>query len=150
MREFRILGLLIILQFTLTTVHHLYGEFFLYKDGVRLHVVFMAPIALLLTFAPLWLHRSSSFGRGMFIFWCTLLWALGIGFFEGFWNHIVVNSVYALGLTDSFSHIFYRAVPGDLVFEITGIAQFFVACALLIYSVLYIKKIRGSREMEIT
>ena len=82
----RTLVLLVLLQAALTVIHHLYGEFVLYQDGVRLHIVFAVPLALLLTFAPLWLHRNR-FGLQMFVVWSILIWVAGIGFYEGLWNH---------------------------------------------------------------
>ena len=126
MKNNRTLIILVSLQCLLTIVHHLYGEFFLYQDGVRLHIVLFAPPALLLTLAPLKLHPNT-FGRSMFIFWSMLLWVFVIGLFEGGWNHPVVDVLSLLNLTEKFSWAFIRAVPGNLIFEITGISQFFLS-----------------------
>lgn len=129
MKVNRMLVALILIQFTLTIGHHLYGEFFLYKDGVRLHIAVLAPLALMLTFAPLWIHRNS-FGVNMHVFWTLLVWVFGIGIYEGLWNHVTLNVFTILNLSEFFSLAFIRTNPGDFVFELTGAAQFIVACML--------------------
>ena len=133
MKVSRVLILLVLLQALLTTVHHLYGEFALYKDGVRLHIVMAVPLALLLTFAPLWIHRNE-FGLRMFTAWTVLFWVLGIGLYEGLWNHLVLDILVLFNLNEKLSWAFVRSIPGDLVFEITGIAQFLVGCGVF-YSI---------------
>lgn len=125
----KFLYLMILLQCILTVLHHLYGEFFLYRDGLRLHAAIFAPFALLLTFAPLRLHRNI-FGWRMFIFWTTAIWILALGVFEGFWNHILLGLVAAAGMTDVYGFAFIRSTPGNFIFELTGAAQFFLACVL--------------------
>lgn len=121
---------LLFAQCALTIIHHLYGEFFLYQDGVRLHAAIFAPFALLLTFAPLWLHPGS-FGWRMFTMWSIVFWVIAIGVIEGFWNHVVVDVLYLLDLTEIFSFAFFRATPGDFLFEFTGVAQLLVAGCIL-------------------
>ncbi|GAA6141880.1 hypothetical protein [Hydrogenophaga sp. 5NK40-0174] len=130
MKYGRALSALVLVQFALTVIHHLYGEFFLYQDGTRLHIAIFAPLALLLTFAPLWLHKSKT-GTVMFTVWSVLLWVLLVGVYEGFWNHAALNVVSLLGLDNGMSWAFVRLTPGDAIFESTGAAQFVVACALL-------------------
>lgn len=124
------LSITILLQCILTIVHHLYGEFVLYGDGTRLHAALLAPFALLLTFAPLKLHRNN-YGLRMFLFWTVSIWVLALGVFEGFWNHIALWFVTATGMTDVYSFAFVRSIPGDLVFELTGAAQFVITCVLV-------------------
>jgi len=130
MQNIRVLFFLVLLQALLTVVHHLYGEFALYRDGVRLHIVIAVPLALLLTFAPLWIHENRV-GLRMFTIWTVLFWVVGIGVYEGLWNHLVLDILVLLNLNEVYSWAFIRSIPGDLVFEITGIAQFFVGCVLM-------------------
>jgi len=122
---------LLLAQCLLTITHHLYGEFILYQDGVRLHAVMVAPMLLLLTFAPLRLHPGPV-GWRLFTVWTLLIWVIGLGLFEGFWNHVVVDLLAIFDLGDTFSFAFIRSIPGDFLFELTGITQFAFAVGIVV------------------
>lgn len=126
-KVFSAVGLLV-----LTSVHHAYGAL-LYHTAWRFHVVLIAmPMAAVIMLLARSGNSTLRAGAAALI---LVFPVLLIGIFEGGYNHLVKNIVYfAAGSARAramFPPPMYE-LPGDLLFEITGIAQFlFVPFAAL-------------------
>ena len=117
----------------LTTVHHFYGAI-IYHTPWREHAAIVAVVTVLVSTASFRVHRSQADERaGMIAFWVfvaiTLLVAvLGIGIFEGGYNHTLKNILYfTTGDAALMKRLFpppTYEMPNDAFFEITGVLQF--------------------------
>ena len=117
----------------LTTVQHLYGAI-IYHTAWRHHAAIVAVITVLVAAGSLRVHRSRTSERaGKIAFWIfvivTLLIAvLGIGLFEGGYNHTLKNILYfTTGDAALMQRLFpppTYEMPNDTFFEITGVLQF--------------------------
>jgi hypothetical protein len=112
-----------------TSVHHVYGAL-RYATPWRLHVLFLAiPAILAIVASRRRLLRSEADVAARWIFGLTTLVVpvLGIGAFEGLYNHIVKDLLYICGAPTSFlTHLFpppTYEMPNDVFFETTGVAQ---------------------------
>jgi hypothetical protein len=116
----------------LTSVHHAYGAY-IYDTPWRLHVVIVSVLAAVaiigLSFA---LGKRSSNVAGGIAFWAFTLVTfvipvVGIGLFEGGYNHAVKVAFYLAGASPALMHqLFPPSVyetPNDLFFEVTGMLQ---------------------------
>lgn len=122
------LGLLL-----LTSVHHALGAL-LYAAPFRLHVVAVAlPLAALIA----WLmqaarHRIHTDGSGHGVLLASLamvfLAILGIGVFEGGYNHVLKDILFFMGVTPHTMATLFPPpayeMPDNFLFEATGILQF--------------------------
>jgi hypothetical protein len=116
----------------LTSFHHAYGAW-LYSTPWRLHAVFVAVPLLALQLAPLWWSRRRARPdvRTRVARWVVasvlLLLVVPLGLFEGGYNHAIKNLVFftrgAQVALQWFPPPTYE-LPNDLLFELTGIAQF--------------------------
>ncbi len=118
----------------LTTVHHVYGAF-IYHTPWRDHAAIVALVAVLVSAAAFHIHRSPAISKraGKITFWIfvvvTLLIAVvGIGVFEGGYNHTLKNLLYfTTGDAALMQRLFpppTYELPNDAFFEITGVLQF--------------------------
>lgn len=127
----------------LTFIHHVYGAF-IYDEPFRLHVaIFAIPaiIVLLATYAGF--HRAKRLSSGKVLFTIFLVVAIvcpfvAIGLYEGGYNHVVKNILYFAGVSKDILDQMYPSIyelPNDIIFELTGLSQFFtgVACGVAIY-----------------
>ncbi|UTV41927.1 hypothetical protein MYG64_36345 (plasmid) [Ensifer adhaerens] len=121
-----------LLLLVLTSVHHAYGAY-IYNTPWRLHIVHLAvPVAILVVGA---LFVGASKDRtflGRVAYWLAAIVILAfpvaiIGFWEGGWNHVLKNVLY-FGFGEPAARLMFPAplyrLPDDLIFELTGIAQF--------------------------
>jgi len=111
----------------LTILHHAYGAA-IYGTPWRLHVAFVAvPVAGAILIASQ--SRGASWQRiaGILI---LIFPVLLIGLIEGGYNHLLKNIVYftrgAAATRSLFPSSLYE-LPDNLLFEVTGVAQFFLA-----------------------
>jgi peroxiredoxin len=120
----------------LTIGHHLYGAS-VYDTPWRAHVAHHAMVGIILilvTVVIAWKWNGTRIGReALWLFTVvTVLFPIAwIGLFEGGYNHVVKNALYFGGLSRErllalFPPPRYE-LPNDLVFEVTGVLQFFVA-----------------------
>jgi hypothetical protein len=122
--------------FLLTAFHHYYGSL-VYHTPWREHVVFGGGIVLLLCW--LFLEGYLRYKRKGFLtvyLWLNgLVFGIGIGIFEGFYNHMLKNILFYAGLNRHAWRILYPAptyeIPDNLTFELSGILQFFVGLLLI-------------------
>ncbi|HEX3252965.1 MAG TPA: hypothetical protein VHS05_26225 [Pyrinomonadaceae bacterium] len=130
--EFRALWWAIALM-ALTTVHHLYGAV-IYQTPWRHHAALVATGTVLVSVASFRIHRSMASQRtGQIAFWIfvilsMLIAVLGVGLFEGGYNHTLKNILYftthdAALMQRLFPPPTYE-MPNDAFFEITGVLQF--------------------------
>ena len=118
---------------TMTTVHHLYGAI-IYHTPWRHHAAVVAIVTVLVSVASFRVHRSTASERaGKIAFWIfvivtMLIVVLGIGLFEGGYNHTLKNILY---FTTDDTALMQRLfppptyeMPNNAFFEITGVLQF--------------------------
>ena len=121
-----------IASMALTTVHHLYGAI-IYHTPWRHHAALVATGTVLLSVASFRVHRSMASRRaGKIAFWIfvilsMLIAVLGVGVFEGGYNHTLKNILYftthdAALMQRLFPSPTYE-MPNDAFFEITGVLQ---------------------------
>ena len=119
----------------LTMLHHIYGAV-IYSTPWRAHVVFFAGPAIVGLIAAMIIHRRSpSSLAGLLSKWTfVLLSAVGavisFGMYEGGYNHLLKNIFYFGGASpDTLQAMFPTPtyeMPNDFIFELSGVAQFFV------------------------
>jgi peroxiredoxin len=120
----------------LTIVHHLYGAS-LYQTPWRTHMAHLGAIGIVAILASMLVAvKWGDIGAGRGAFWCfTFVTAVfpvaWIGLFEGGYNHVVKNALYFGGLSEDWMLAMFPPptyeLPNDLLFEVTGVLQFFVA-----------------------
>jgi len=124
--------------YTLTAFHHYYGAR-LYGTPWRAHVVLVGGICLLICFLLILLYRryQKNWLIHIYITIAMLLFGVGIGLFEGLYNHIIKDLLYFSGLNkDSWRTLFPAPayeIPENFVFECTGMLQFPVAAVQSYY-----------------
>jgi hypothetical protein len=116
----------------LTTLHHVYGAI-IYHTAWRHHAAIVAVVTVLVSAALLRLHRSrAGEATGKIAFWMFVIVilfipVLGIGLFEGLYNHTLKNILY---FTSGDAALMQRLfppptyeMPNNAFFEITGVLQ---------------------------
>lgn len=124
----------------LTMLHHAYGAF-VYNTPWRLHVVFIAtPVLLLvLLLQQYYLHTTRYYKMWLALYALVVLAfpLIGIGLFEGVYNHLCKNIVWLLSGPGAFYNRLFPSPmyerPDNLVFELTGLLQAFMFFPLLVY-----------------
>ncbi|AKV01451.1 hypothetical protein AKJ09_08114 [Labilithrix luteola] len=116
----------------MTSLHHAYGAF-RYDTPWRMHAAIVAVIgggAIALA-ARVYDARPDA-PRGRVAGWVLValvlvLVGIGLGTFEGFYNHVVKNALFFGGASVPTMHRLYPPpayeLPDDAIFELTGIAQ---------------------------
>ena len=117
----------------LTTVHHSYGAV-IYNTPWRYHVAIVGVATVLVLFASLRVRRSlagnlaAKIAFGLFATVALLIPVLGIGVFEGGYNHGLKDVLYFSGAGPELMNRLFPAptyeMPNDGFFEITGVLQF--------------------------
>jgi hypothetical protein len=120
------------LVYLVTTFHHLYGAK-LYNTPWRKDVGLYGGIILAICLILLYLYKVYK-KRVLLILYVAIsviVFGLGIGLFEGLYNHILKNIFFFGGMSFSKWRGLFPApayeVPDNFIFESTGILQFFVA-----------------------
>ena len=118
--------------FVLTSVHHVYGAV-RYQTPWRYHAVALGALALLAMYGGLLLSRCHSTTPLARVAWWTfwiadaLVFVLGLGVFEGAYNHVLKLALYFAQLSPaSFQALFPSPtyeLPNDAFFELSGAAQ---------------------------
>jgi hypothetical protein len=138
----------------MTTIHHVYGAA-IFSTPWRLHIVYISiPVALVILGAvPLGIRRYSSFsGHGaswLFILLIAVFAVALIGVYEGGYNHLLPNIQYVLGVERTLRDGLY-VPPDDLLFQLTGIAQFVVAVVAAWFLVCLMRQAQQSQPAMIT
>lgn len=139
-------GAAALLLLSLTALHHIYGAI-IYETPWRLHIVQAAvPAAIVISVALFVGHsrRGTSFGRAATWLAAIIIVVFPVavvGLYEGGYNHLLKNLFY-FGFGEDVARTLFPApvykLPNDLIFEVTGIAQFplSVLAALLTISLL--------------
>lgn len=136
----------------LTSVHHAYGAF-VYQTPWRLHTL---PINFILFFVVSGLifyshknlpraHIARVFGVGLIL----VTWLGWVGLYEGFYNHLIKDSLYYLGFSPAVMNTMFPPpvyeMPNNLIFEVTGILQLLPLPYIAIYS---FKCLRDSKSIK--
>ncbi|MBS1688866.1 MAG: hypothetical protein JSS96_09095 [Bacteroidetes bacterium] len=124
--------------YLLTSFHHYYGAI-VYNTPWRKDVIPNGGAVMLIAIICLLLYRylNKKAFLLIYILLSFLVFSLGIGIFEGAYNHLLKDLLYFSGMKLDTWRMLYPApayeVPSNLVFESTGIAQFFVALIQIYY-----------------
>jgi peroxiredoxin len=120
----------------LTIGHHLYGAF-LYDTPWRAHMAHlgaMGIIGIVAAMSIVWRWEGTPIGRaGLWVFtMLTVAFPIAwIGLFEGGYNHVLKNALYLGGLSPDRMRVLFPPPtyepPNDVLFELTGVLQFFLA-----------------------
>lgn len=139
----------------LTILHHAYGAY-VYNTPWRLHVVFIAmPVWLLvLLLQQYYLHTTRYYTLWMALYAMVVLLfpLLGIGLFEGVYNHLCKNIVWLFTGPGVFYGKLFPApiyeAPGDIIFEVTGVLQAGLFFPLAVHYRRFLKEHwpKGNRE----
>jgi peroxiredoxin len=138
----------------LTNVHHVYGAY-VYATPWRAHVLLLTvPTMMIILASRRWLLRSPTNRGARWVFMLATLAVpvLGIGAFEGLYNHVLKDVLFLHGasaelMTRLFPPPRYE-MPNDAFFEITGVAQVIPAAATAWW--LHRFAARGSQGMSDT
>jgi hypothetical protein len=116
----------------LTSVHHAYGAY-VYDTPWRYHVILISvPVGLVIlgSLALLRVRLSgllAALTRGVFVLTVLAMPVLGIGVYEGLYNHVVKNAFYFGGASPAVMARLFPPptyeMPNDAFFEVTGILQ---------------------------
>lgn len=144
-------GAAAILTLVLTSVHHAYGAV-IYGTPWRLHILhFAIPAGVALVVLLLVGSARRNKPSGRLSTWAAVAIILVfpvamIGLYEGAYNHALKNIVY-FGLGEGLARAVFPPptyeMPNDLVFELTGIAQFPLS---IVSAVLAVGLLRGNRR----
>lgn len=118
-----------------TSVHHAYGAY-VYHTPWRLHVILISALTMAALWVAVRLIRNQPAGpartaaKVVFCLIVALVPVLGIGFFEGGYNHLLKNVLYFSGASPQLmAHLFpppAYELPNDVIFEASGVTQFIV------------------------
>lgn len=115
----------------MTSIHHVYGAE-VFDTPYRLHIVYISiPVALLIV-GCVALARSTASqtlawaASWLFVILTGLFAIAAVGFYEGGYNHVIPNIQYLFGVEHTVRPGLYEP-PDDLVFQLTGVAQFGIA-----------------------
>jgi len=118
--------------YIITSIHHLYGAS-AYNTPWRKDVGTNGGIILAACLLLQYLYKryEKRFFLILYMAISFLVFGLGIGLFEGLYNHILKNILFFSGMSPTTWRRFFPApayeVPDNIFFETTGILQFFVA-----------------------
>lgn len=122
----------------LTSIHHVYGAI-IYHTPWRLHILFIAIPVMILVFLLDFLQRRyphAPWLMVLYIVFVLLFPLLGIGLYEGVYNHLFKNIIFLVTGDNSFFRMLFPPpayeAPGDFWFEATGILQAFVFYPLVL------------------
>ncbi len=119
----------------LTSLHHAYGAY-VYHTPWRLHVALVAALTAAVLWSMVFVLRNrprglaSAMATAAFCFVDALVPVLGIGCFEGGYNHVLKNALYFAGASPPLMALLFPPpayeLPNDVLFEASGVMQFFV------------------------
>jgi hypothetical protein len=144
----------------MTIVHHIYGGI-IYNTPERFDVVFIAAPAIVIQIIALVVYkknREATVGKiaSGFFFLVSLKIAIVLfGIFEGGYNHLVKIVLYFGGASPALLDRLYSSpiyvMPDDFIFEVTGVAQFFIGAYAAYYVVRLRREVRvdGGKEYQI-
>ncbi|WP_431210272.1 hypothetical protein ACQ86N_30125 [Puia sp. P3] len=118
--------------YIVTTIHHLYGAS-VYNTPRRKDVGTNGGIVPAACLLLLYLYKRYEKRIFLILYMAIsfLVFGLGIGLFEGLYNHILKNILFFSGMSPTTWRRFFPApayeVPDNIFFETTGILQFFIA-----------------------
>lgn len=136
----------------LTAVHHAYGAF-VYQTPWRLHTL---PINFILFFVVsgflFYSHKNLPWSRAARVLAIGLIlitWLGWVGLYEGFYNHLIKDTLYFLGFSPAVMNTMFPSsiyeMPNNLIFEITGILQLLPLPYIAIYC---FKGLRDSKSIK--
>lgn len=130
-----------------TLIHHLHSSLTIYPGGGGMHVVWNEVLLMPLTAALMYwiLHNRSTLALWLY---CAIafLGFIGLGVYEGFWNHTIGLIAYLR--IDSPSTQISLLLPADNLhywfYEATGVLTFFITMLASFYTVKFIREISSS------
>ena len=138
-----------------TWIHHVYGGI-VYDTPYRVIVPSLTlPIFWFITFYIQYrlIKQTTKALKYVYILIVSLFWILPIGLIEGGYNHILKNILFFTGVSQEKLATFFPPEfgalrlfekPNDIIFEVTGIIQFFIGL-MIIY---YLRKFLSTLQLE--
>ncbi|WP_089355963.1 hypothetical protein [Ekhidna lutea] len=137
-------GITLLAVYLITSFHHVYGAV-LYDTPWRTHIAYQGASWLVVSYVlllicirwdRLWLRWIYAIISGFFF-------VLAIGLYEGFYNHILKNILYFIGLAEETLLSMYPPpkyeLPNDWLFELSGILTFGVSVWCFLTLVNYVR-----------
>ena len=130
--------LITIFLYVLTAFHHYYGAQ-VYNTPWRTHVVLFGGAVLLLSSLCFILYgwQKKRVFLILYLLLAFIVFGVGIGIFEGGYNHLVKNILFFSGAKTTTLQWLYPSpayeMPNNFLFEATGILQFFVGITEIYY-----------------
>jgi hypothetical protein len=134
-----------------TSIHHVYGAW-IYNTPWRRHVLFVSVPVIIITVLLNRRLSKKEYSRSSFLFWLywliTFIAFIGIGLFEGIYNHLLKDILFYAGvdhaiLLQMFPPPAYE-MPNEFFFEFTGVLQAFIFIPLAFYFFRLTKKHFGN------
>jgi hypothetical protein len=148
---FRRLALWTIALVTFTSIHHVYGGA-VYATSWRIIMPIFFFIPMLVLTLTLQYQASIRMSRILllaYVLLCITIWVIGVGVFEGGYNHLLKNVLYYSSASKELmvkmfppefgGAKFYETAPNDFLFESTGIATTIFAFLVVGYLIPFVK-----------
>ena len=129
----------------LTTIHHWHAHVFVPHDGPGLHIVWNELVLIPLTIVTMVLYLRRRSRIALLIYFAIVLAGfVGLGLYEGLWNH-TLKVLAHLRLDTPGAEIGLILPPDDphkWFYEVTGVLTFVVAAAAAWATVLFAQELR--------
>ena len=148
---FRRLALWTIALVTFSSIHHIYGGA-IYATSWRIIMpmfFFISMLVLTLVLQYQAIIRPSRILLITYTLLCLIVWVIGVGVFEGGYNHVLKNVLYySRASMDLMVKMFppefggakfYESAPNDFLFEATGIASTILGFLVVRYMIPFVK-----------
>jgi len=122
----------IFLTYLITAGHHAYGAI-IYETPWRNHIVSQGAVWLVvcLIFFGVYKYWKQKWAYWVFFILSIFFFFGALGLYEGFYNHVLKNTLFFGGVPESALTKLYPPpkyeLPNDFIFELTGILTFFIA-----------------------
>lgn len=142
-------SLSILAVYVTTSAHHLYGAW-LYETPWRNHIAYQGFTWLIVSYLILLptLKWSFTWIKWIFVLFAGFFFVGAIGFYEGFYNHVLKNILYFGGVERGVLLRMYPPpkyeLPDDFLFELSGVFTFFVSLWCLSTMIKFLRKTKVS------
>ncbi|MBE9527869.1 MAG: hypothetical protein IME99_01365 [Proteobacteria bacterium] len=139
----RMVGAVLLLG-AISLFHQMYGHLHGYSKPLGAISGLTVLGAALLTVLPWRAYQLKGQRAGLYwiIFLSFSWWFLAIGMYDGLWNQILLRAANAVGLVSVSSS---TPATGDILFTLTGVAQFFFAMPVGVYTWMLVREESSTR-----
>jgi hypothetical protein len=139
----RMVGAILLLA-AISLFHQMYGHLHGYSKPLGIISGLTVLGAALLTILPWRAYQLK--GQRIGLYWVILLsfswWFLAIGMYDGLWSQILLRAASAVGIVSTGVS---TQATGDILFTITGVAQFFFALPVGVYTWMLVREESSKR-----